>query len=251
MVPLWMWPMAVACGNTFVLKPSEKVPICAVREVELAAEAGFPPGVLNVVTGGPAVVDHLITHEHVKAVSFVGSTRVARHVYQTASAAGKRAQCMGGAKNYMVIMPDADREAVIDGVLGSAFGNTGQRCLAGSVAIAVGDAAQWFVPALVEAARRITVAPGDDPKSGMGPLIDQASRQRVLAFIECGVEDGATPAPRRKRAASSARRSSTTSRPECASPTKRFLVPCCRSCARRRSTRRSPRSIDHDTATWR
>ncbi len=191
MVPLWMWPMAVACGNTFVLKPSEKVPLCAVREVELAHEAGFPRGVLNLVTGGPAVVDHLIAHDKVKAVSFVGSSKVAKHVYETATNAGKRAQCMGGAKNYMVIMPDANRDAVIDGVIGSAFGNTGQRCLAGSVAIAVGDAADWFVPAITEAAKKIRVAAGGEKGAGMGPLIDSASRERVLGFVDFGVKDGA------------------------------------------------------------
>jgi malonate-semialdehyde dehydrogenase (acetylating)/methylmalonate-semialdehyde dehydrogenase len=191
MVPLWMWPMAVACGNSFVLKPSEKVSLCAVREVELAHEAGVPSGVLNVVTGGPQVVDRLITAQDVKAVSFVGSSRVAKHIYATASAAGKRAQCMGGAKNYMIIMPDANRDAVIEGVLGSAFGNTGQRCLAGSVAITVGDAAEWFVPRLVEAARAIKVAPGSDPGVGMGPLVDEASRQRVLSYVELGAQEGA------------------------------------------------------------
>lgn len=193
MVPLWMWPMAVVCGNTFVLKPSEKVPLSAVREVELAHRAGLPPGVLNLVTGGPRVVDHLITHADVKAVSFVGSTKVAHHIYQTATRAGKRAQCMGGAKNYMVIMPDANRDVVIEGVVGSAFGNSGQRCLAGSVAIAVGDAAEWFVPRIVEAAKKIKVAPGGEAGVGMGPVIDSASKQRILGFIESGIADGAAP----------------------------------------------------------
>lgn len=192
MVPLWMWPMAVVCGNTFVLKPSEKVPLCAVREVELAHEAGFPPGVLNMVTGGPKVVDHLITHDDVKAVSFVGSTRVAKHVYQTATAAGKRAQCMGGAKNYMIIMPDANQDAAVDGVIGSAFGNTGQRCLAGSIVVAVGDAGDWLVPRLAEAARSMKVAAGEEPGVSMGPLIDQASKERVLNYIDMGQKEGAT-----------------------------------------------------------
>ncbi|MCA9285823.1 MAG: aldehyde dehydrogenase family protein, partial [Phycisphaerales bacterium] len=192
MVPLWMWPMAVACGNTFVLKPSEKVSRCAAREIELAHEAGFPPGVLNMVSGGPAVVDRLLEHPDVKAVSFVGSTRVARHIYATAAAHGKRAQCMAGAKNHMVIMPDANRAAAVDGVIGSAFGNTGQRCLAGSVAVLVGAAAEWFVPALLDAARAIRVDRGDVPGCGMGPLIDDAARQRVLAAIVAGIEDGAT-----------------------------------------------------------
>ncbi|MDZ4829880.1 MAG: CoA-acylating methylmalonate-semialdehyde dehydrogenase [Phycisphaerae bacterium] len=192
MVPLWMWPIAVACGNTFVLKPSEKVPLSAVREVELAHEAGFPPGVVNLVTGGAKVVDHLITHDDVHAVSFVGSSRVAEHVYRTATAAGKRAQCMGGAKNYMVIMPDANQDAAVEGVVGSAFGNSGQRCLAGSVAILVGDAATWFVPRIVDAARKLRVCPGDQPGVSMGPVIDESSRQRILGFVEAGVQEGAT-----------------------------------------------------------
>lgn len=191
MVPLWMWPMAIACGNTFVLKPSEKVPLSAVREVELMHEAGLPKGVLNLVTGGPKVVDSLITHEDVRAVSFVGSTRVARHIYTTATSAGKRAQCMGGAKNSMVVMPDANPDVVIEGVGGSAFGNSGQRCLAGSIAIAVGGAAEWFVPRIVEAARKIRVGAGDTPGVGMGPVIDAASKERILGFIKSGVDDGA------------------------------------------------------------
>jgi len=192
MVPLWMWPMAVACGNTFVLKPSEKVPVSAVREVELAHQAGLPAGVLNLVTGGPKVVDFLITHEDVRAVSFVGSTRVAQHIYTTATAAGKRAQCMGGAKNYMVIMPDANQDAAIEGVVGSAFGNSGQRCLAGSVCVLVGDAPSWFVPKIKAAAEKIKVGPGDAPGVGMGPVIDMASKERILGFINGGTADGAT-----------------------------------------------------------
>ncbi len=191
MVPMWMWPMAIACGNTFVLKPSEKVSLCAVREVELAYEAGLPKGVLNLVLGGVEASTELITHPDVKAVSFVGSTPVAKHVYATATAAGKRAQCMGGAKNCMLIMPDANREAAIDGVLGSAFGNTGQRCLAGSVAIPVGEAAEWFVPAIVEAAKGIKTAAGSEADCGMGPLIDAASCERVTKAIEAGVAEGA------------------------------------------------------------
>ena len=192
MVPLWMWPMAVACGNTFVLKPSEKVPLSAVREVELAHKAGLPAGVLNLVTGGPDVVNYLITHDDVKAVSFVGSTKVGHHIYKTATAAGKRAQCMGGAKNYMVIMPDANQDAVIDGVVGSAFGNSGQRCLAGSVAVVVGDAADWFIPKIKEAAAKIKVGPGAEPGVTMGPVIDKASQTRIEGFIQAGHKEGAT-----------------------------------------------------------
>ena len=191
MVPLWMWPMAVACGNTFVLKPSEKVSLCALREVELAYEAGLPAGVLNMVTGGPDVVNRLLAHEDVKAVSFVGSTAVAKHIYKTASTAGKRVQCMAGAKNTMIIMPDANQDAAIDGVIGSSMGNTGQRCLAGSVAVLVGDAPNWFIPRVVEAAKKIQVSAGGEPSCGMGPLIDEASVQRVTKAIESGIESGA------------------------------------------------------------
>ncbi|MAI66803.1 MAG: methylmalonate-semialdehyde dehydrogenase (CoA acylating) [Phycisphaerae bacterium] len=191
MVPLWMWPMAVACGNTFVLKPSEKVSLCALREVELAYEAGLPSGVLNMVTGGPDVVNHLLTHNDVKAVSFVGSTAVAKHVYMTASVAGKRVQCMAGAKNTMIIMPDANQDAAIDGVISSSMGNTGQRCLAGSVAVLVGDAPDWFIPQIVEAAKKISVSKGDVSGCTMGPLIDDASVQRVNKAIEGGIEAGA------------------------------------------------------------
>ncbi|MDP7008913.1 MAG: CoA-acylating methylmalonate-semialdehyde dehydrogenase [Phycisphaerales bacterium] len=191
MVPLWMWPMAVACGNTFVLKPSEKVSLCALREVELAHEAGLPPGVLNMVTGGPDVVNHLLTHDDVKAVSFVGSTAVAKHIYTTASASGKRVQCMAGAKNTMIIMPDANKEAAIDGVVSSSMGNTGQRCLAGSVAVLVGDAPDWFIPKIVEATKQINTTKGDEAGCTMGPLIDEASVQRVTKAIEDGIEAGA------------------------------------------------------------
>ncbi|TVQ30170.1 MAG: CoA-acylating methylmalonate-semialdehyde dehydrogenase [Phycisphaeraceae bacterium] len=192
MVPLWMWPMAVACGNTFVLKPSEKDPTAALRVTELAHEAGLPPGVLNLVNGGPSVVDHLITHDRVAAVSFVGSTRAGEHIYKTSAGAGKRVQCMCGAKNHSIIMPDANRGAAIEGVTGSAFGNTGQRCLAGSVAVCVGDAAEWLVPGVVEAAKKIRIDRGDAPGCGMGPLIDAESKERVLKYIEFGIEDGAT-----------------------------------------------------------
>ncbi|MBL8745831.1 MAG: aldehyde dehydrogenase family protein, partial [Phycisphaerae bacterium] len=162
MVPLWMWPMAVACGNTFVLKPSEKVPMSATRAVELAHEAGLPAGVLNLVHGGASVVDYLIRHDDVKAVSFVGSTRAGEHIYKTATAAGKRAQCMCGAKNHTIVMPDANRGAAVEGIIGSAFGNAGQRCLAGSVVVCVGDSAEWLVPALVDAAKKIRVGPGGE-----------------------------------------------------------------------------------------
>ncbi len=191
MVPMWMWPMAVACGNTFVLKPSEKVPLSSVRAFEFADEAGFPPGVLNLVHGGADVVNHLITHDDVRAVSFVGSTKIAKHIYQTATAAGKRAQCMGGAKNYMVIMPDANHEAAIEGVIGSVFGNSGQRCLAGSAVVLVGDAGDWFVPAVVEATKKVSVASGETKGVGIGPVIDCASRERIAGYVQRGIDEGA------------------------------------------------------------
>lgn len=191
MVPLWMWPMAVACGNTFVLKPSERDPMSAVRAMELAHEAGFPQGVLNLVHGGVHVVDRLITHDDVRAVSFVGSTRAGEAIYTKGCASGKRVQCMCGAKNYSVILPDANREAAIDGVFGSAFGNTGQRCLAGSVVVAVGGAADWLVPGLVERARQMKVGRGCDKHTQMGPLQDEDSKSRVLGYIESGVKEGA------------------------------------------------------------
>ncbi len=191
MVPLWMWPMAVACGNTFVLKPSERDPASAVRAMELAYKAGFPDGVLNLVHGGPAVVNHLLKHDEVRAVSFVGSTAAGKAIYTTGCAHDKRVQCMCGAKNYSIIMPDANREAAIDGVFGSAFGNTGQRCLAGSVVVAVGDSADWLVPGLVERATSMKVGPGCESATQMGPLQDKPAQERVLNYIESGVASGA------------------------------------------------------------
>ncbi len=191
MVPMWMWPMAIACGNTFVLKPSEHDPFSTMREIELAHDAGMPAGVLNLVHGGPDVANRLITHDDVTAVSFVGSTKVGEHIYKTASAAGKRVQCMCGAKNHSIIMPDANREAAVDAILGSAFGNTGQRCLAGSVVVCVGDSADWIVRGLIERARNIKVCSGSEENADMGPLVNDAAKQRVLHYIDKGIADGA------------------------------------------------------------
>jgi len=192
MVPLWMWPMAVACGNTFVLKPSERDPMSSVRAMELAHDAGFPDGVLNLVHGGPDVVNHLIKHEDVQAISFVGSTTAGKYIYSTGCAHDKRVQCMCGAKNYSIIMPDANREAAIDGVFGSAFGNTGQRCLAGSVVVPVGDAADWLVPGLIEKAKSFQTGRGCEASTHMGPLQDEAAYDRVHKYIESGIEEGAS-----------------------------------------------------------
>lgn len=192
MVPLWMWPMAVACGNTFVLKPSEKDPASAMQVVELAWEAGLPKGVLNLVHGGPKVVERLCTHPDVRAVSFVGSTRVGEIVWRAATGAGKRAQCMCGAKNHSIVMPDANRAAAIEGILGSAFGNSGQRCLAGSVVVPVGDAAQWLVPALIEGAKALRVGVGTDSTTTMGPMQDADGLARVRSALAAAQADGAT-----------------------------------------------------------
>lgn len=191
MVPMWMWPMAVACGNTFILKPSEKDPLSAMRLTELAHEAGLPNGVLNLVHGGAEVVNHLLDHDDVAAVSFVGSTRAGRAIYSRAAQSGKRVQCMCGAKNYSIVMPDANRGAAIAGVLGSTFGNTGQRCLAGSVLVCVGDVADWMLPGLLDGARAIRLGAGDEDGVGMGPMQDEESLERVRAYIEIGIAEGA------------------------------------------------------------
>jgi malonate-semialdehyde dehydrogenase (acetylating) / methylmalonate-semialdehyde dehydrogenase len=192
MVPLWMFPIALACGNTFVLKPSEKVPLTAVRLVELLAEAGLPAGVLNLVHGGREAVDALLTHPGVRAVSFVGSTPVARHVYQTATAHGKRVQAAGGAKNTMVVLPDADADAAVASMMSSAFGCAGERCMAGSIAVGVGAAAEAVLPRLKAAADRLRVGPTDrDPAVEMGPVVTPAHRERIVGYIDAGLAAGA------------------------------------------------------------
>jgi len=190
MIPLWMFPMAIACGNTFVLKPSEQDPLVTMRLAELALEAGVPAGVLNVVHGAEAVVNALCDHPDIRAVSFVGSTRVGTLVYQRASLAGKRVQCMMGAKNHAVVLPDAQRDAALDALVGSAFGASGQRCMAVSVAVLVGEAQEW-VPDLVARARRLAVGAGAAAGTDVGPLISCAARERVEALIERGIAEGA------------------------------------------------------------
>jgi len=191
MIPLWMFPIAVAGGNTFVLKPSERTPLGAARLAELFLEAGFPEGVLNVVHGAGEVVDALIEHPSVAAVSFVGSEPVARHVYRTAAQHGKRVQALGGAKNHLVVMPDADVEVAAPAILNSAFGNAGERCLAGSVAVMVGGAAETAIESLVERAGRLRVGPGDQPDVDVGPLIREGHRERVVAYVDRGEAEGA------------------------------------------------------------
>jgi len=191
MIPLWMFPLAVVAGNTFVLKPSERTPLGAQRLAEIFLNAGFPDGVLNVVHGAREAVDALLLHPKVQAISFVGSAPVAKHVYQTAAANGKRVQALGGAKNHIVVMPDADPEITVPAILNSAFGNAGERCLAGSVAVAVGLAADRLLDPLKEAASKLVVGPGDQAGVQVGPLIRADHRDRVAAYVERGVAEGA------------------------------------------------------------
>jgi malonate-semialdehyde dehydrogenase (acetylating)/methylmalonate-semialdehyde dehydrogenase len=191
MIPLWMAPVAIVCGNTFVHKPSERTPLSAGLLAELWTEAGLPSGVLNIVHGAKAAVDALLTDPDVKAVSFVGSQPVAAYVYSTAAAHGKRVQALAGAKNFIVVMPDADLGQAVDIVTSSAFGNAGERCLAGSVVVAVGDARKTLVPALVESAGSLRVGAGDEDASEMGPVIRAEHRTRVEGYIERGLSEGA------------------------------------------------------------
>ncbi|MEQ1800687.1 MAG: CoA-acylating methylmalonate-semialdehyde dehydrogenase [Gammaproteobacteria bacterium] len=191
MVPLWMFPVAIACGNTFVLKPSEKDPSCPLRLAELLAEAGAPAGVFNVINGDREAVDTLLTHPLVGAVSFVGSTPVAQHVYRTAAEHGKRVQALGGAKNHMVVMPDADPEVAANALMGAAYGSAGERCMAISVAVAVGDAGDRLVRALLPRIAALKIGPGTTD-ADMGPLVTAEHRERVRSYIDAGVSEGAT-----------------------------------------------------------
>ncbi len=189
MIPLWMFPMAIATGNTFVLKPSEQDPMVTMRLVELALQAGIPAGVLNVVHGGEAVVNAICDHPDIKAISFVGSSRVGTHVYNRASLAGKRVQCMMGAKNHAIVLPDANKEQALNQLTGAAFGAAGQRCMALSVAVLVGEARNW-IPDLVAKAKSLRVGAGKD-NPDLGPLISCAARERVSSLINQGVAEGA------------------------------------------------------------
>jgi malonate-semialdehyde dehydrogenase (acetylating) / methylmalonate-semialdehyde dehydrogenase len=192
MIPLWMLPLAVVAGNTFILKPSERTPLGAVRLAELFLEAGFPEGVLNVVQGARETVEALIAHPDVAAISLVGSEPVARHVYQEAARHGKRVQALGGAKNHLVVLPDADLDFAVPAIVNSAFGNAGERCLAGSVAVGVGEAADPLREALKQAAEKIVVGAGDQPGVTMGPVIRAEHRQRLIGEIDRGLSEGAS-----------------------------------------------------------
>ncbi|MBL8948600.1 MAG: CoA-acylating methylmalonate-semialdehyde dehydrogenase, partial [Myxococcales bacterium] len=191
MVPMWMYPLALACGNTFVLKPSERDPSAANFCAELLAEAGLPPGVFNVVHGDKVAVDRILTHPEVGAVSFVGSTPIAKYIYDTGTAHGKRVQALGGAKNHMVVLPDADMELAADAVIGAAYGSAGERCMAISVMVAVGDAADRLIPLLKERIAKLKVGPGDDPSNEMGPLVTRAHLDKVRGYVDTGVAEGA------------------------------------------------------------
>lgn len=192
LVPMWMYPMALACGNTFILKPSEKVPLTGIRLMELLQEAGLPPGVMNMVHGGKECVDALLTHPKVRAVSFVGSSHVAKYVFETGTQNGKRVQANGGAKNFVFVLPDAEHDKAVDGMVDGAFGCAGQRCMAASTAVVVGGAADSFIPPLVDAARAIRVGACDrDREAGMGALITQQHLDRVTGLIEEGAQEGA------------------------------------------------------------
>jgi malonate-semialdehyde dehydrogenase (acetylating)/methylmalonate-semialdehyde dehydrogenase len=192
MVPMWMFPFAIACGNAFILKPSEKVPMTPTRTAELLHEAGVPPGVFQLLHGGKESVDALLAHPLVRAVSFVGSTPVAKHVYQTAAAHGKRVQALGGAKNHLVVMPDADLPKTVEAIISSAFGAAGERCLAGSVLVPVGEVAEPLLSLLVQRTKSILVGDGSQSGVEMGPVVTGQHRERILGYIEKGVAEGAT-----------------------------------------------------------
>jgi len=192
MVPLWMFPIAITCGNTFVLKPSEKVPLSAMRLAELLAEAGLPPGVFNVAHGDKEAVDALLTHPLVQAVSFVGSTPIARYIYETSIKNGKRCQANGGAKNHILVMPDADMDKAVAALQASAFGCSGQRCMAGSLAVAIGKAADPLVAGLRSSAERLKVGRTDiEGDAQMGPVVTRQHLEGLLANIDKGVKEGA------------------------------------------------------------
>ena len=192
MVPLWMFPLAIACGNTFILKPSEKDPGCSLKWAELLTEAGLPPGVFNVVQGDHVAVNSLLNDDRVSAVSFVGSTPVAEHVYKTASANGKRVQALGGAKNHLVVLPDADMDQAADALVGAGYGSAGERCMAISAIVAVGDSAEPLLEKLLPKIEALNIGTGMDNNNDMGPLITAEHRDKVRSYIDIGEEEGAT-----------------------------------------------------------
>src|SRR5579862_7317060 len=193
MVPMWMWPFAIASGNTFVLKPSEKVPMTPTLAAKLLHDAGLPAGVFNLIHGDKVAVDALLHHPLVRAISFVGSTPIAKYIYQTAAAEGKRVQALGGAKNHLVVMPDADLPKTVEAIMSSAFGAAGERCLAGSVLVAVGEVAEPVLDVLLSKTRAMHVGDGANAETDMGPLVTAEHRKKVVGYIEKGVAEGAQP----------------------------------------------------------
>ena len=191
MVPMWMFPMAIATGNTFILKPSERDPSAGLRIAELLTEAGLPPGVFNVVNGDKEAVDAILQHPGIAAVSFVGSTAIAEYIYTTAAAVGERVQALGGAKNHMVVMPDADLDQATDALMGAAYGAAGERCMAVSVAVAVGGVGDRLMDKLVPRVRALKIGPGTDPEAEMGPLVTKQHYDKVRSYIDLGVKEGA------------------------------------------------------------
>jgi malonate-semialdehyde dehydrogenase (acetylating)/methylmalonate-semialdehyde dehydrogenase len=191
-VPMWMWAPAIACGNTFVLKPSEKDPSASVYTAELLKEAGLPDGVFNVVHGDKVAVDAILEHPDISAVSFVGSTPIARYVYETGTKNGKRMQALGGAKNHMIVLPDADIEMAADAAVSAAYGSAGERCMAVSVVVAVGDVADPLIAAIKERLPNVKVGPGLEPGNEMGPLITREHRDKVAGYLDTAAEQGAT-----------------------------------------------------------
>ena len=191
MVPMWMFPMAIACGNTFILKPSEKDPSCSMRLAELLKEAGLPDGVMNVINGDKEVVDAILSNKDIQAISFVGSTPIAKYIYENAAKNEKRVQALGGAKNHLVVMPDCDLDQAVNGLMGAAYGSAGERCMAQSIAVAVGDIGDRLVNKLIKKVENLKVGPGMDKTSEMGPLVTKEHLEKVKGYVDIGVKEGA------------------------------------------------------------
>ena len=191
MVPMWMFPMAIACGNTFILKPSEKDPSCSIRLAELLKDAGLPDGVFNVINGDKEVVDAILVNKDIQAVSFVGSTPIAKYIYENAAKNEKRVQALGGAKNHLVVMPDCDLDQAVNGLMGAAYGSAGERCMAQSVAVAVGDVGDHLVSKLTKKVEALKVGPGIDKTSEMGPLVTKEHLEKVKGYVDLGIKEGA------------------------------------------------------------
>ena len=191
MVPMWMYPISIACGNSFILKPSEKDPSCSIRLAELFSEAGLPDGVFNILNGDKNSVNMILSDRRIQSISFVGSTPVAKYIYETSAKNGKRVQALGGAKNHLVVMPDANLDQAVDGIMGAAYGSAGERCMAVSVAVAVGDIADKMVESITDKAESLKVAPWTDSSAQMGPVISNEHKQKIEDYINSGVEEGA------------------------------------------------------------